>query len=226
MSTTEARRGQFITFEGIDGSGKTTQMHLAAARLREAGRQVLETYEPGGTPIGSQVRRILLDAANQDLCPTAELLLYFACRAQNVEQWILPALREGRVVLSDRFTDSTLVYQGVGRRLGKDVVLALDRIACRGLQPDLTLLIDIGLETSLARAKARNRTRFEEDQSFAETRMDDQEADFHRRVRQAYAELAAAEPGRVVVIDGGRDVETVAKSVWEAVESRLKRPHV
>ncbi len=226
MSTTEAGRGLFITFEGIDGSGKTTQMRMLAARLREAGRQVLETYEPGGTPIGAQVRRILLDATNQDLCPTSELLLYFASRAQNVDERILPALREGRVVLSDRFTDSTLVYQGVGRGLGKDVVLALDRIACRGLRPDLTLLIDIDLETSLGRAQARNRSLAENDHSFAETRMDDQEAGFHRRVRQAYIELAAAEPARIVVIDGRRDAETVAKSVWEAAEARLKRQRV
>jgi dTMP kinase len=226
MSTTEPHRGLFITFEGIDGSGKTTQMRLLAARLREAGHEVLETYEPGGTPIGTQVRRILLDAANQDLCPTAELLLYFACRAQNVEQWILPALREGQVVLSDRFTDSTLVYQGVGRRLGRDVVLALDRIACHGLQPDLTLLIDIDLETSLARAQARNRTLLDQDQSFAETRMDDQEVAFHRRVREAYAELAAAEPQRIVVMDGRRDVATLAKALWDVVAVRLKRLHV
>lgn len=226
MSTTEPYRGLFVTFEGIDGSGKTTQMRLLAEHLRDAGHEVLQTYEPGGTPIGTQVRRILLDAANQDLCPTAELLLYFACRAQNVEQWILPALRDGKVVLSDRFTDSTLVYQGVGRRLGRDVVLALDGIACRGLQPDLTLLVDIDLETSLARAQARNRTLLDQDQSFAETRMDDQEVDFHSRVRQAYAELAAAEPQRIVVIDGRRDVESVAKAVWDAVVVRLKRLHV
>ena len=223
---TEPHRGLFLTFEGIDGSGKTTQMHMLAARLREAGHEVLETYEPGGTPIGTQVRRILLDAANQELCATSELLLYFACRAQNVEQWILPALREGHIVLSDRFTDSTLVYQGVGRRLGRDVVLALDRIACQGLRPDLTLLVDIDLETSLARARARNRTLQEEDEGFAETRMDDQEIDFHQRVRQAYAELAANEPRRFAVIDGRRDVETVAKAVWEAVAVRLKRLHV
>ena len=222
----EPHRGLFLTFEGIYGSGKTTQMHMLAARLREAGHEVLETYEPGGTPIGTQVRRILLDAANQELCATSELLLYFACRAQNIEQWILPALREGDIVLSDRFTDSTLVYQGVGRRLGRDVVLALDGIACHGLKPDLTLLIDIDLQTSLARAQARNRTLQEEDEDFAETRMDDQEIDFHERVRQADAELAADEPRRFAVIDGRRDVETVAKAVWETVAVRLKKLHV
>ncbi|MCC7174680.1 MAG: dTMP kinase [Bryobacterales bacterium] len=223
---TETRRGLFITFEGIDGSGKTTQMHRLAARLREAGHEVLETYEPGGTPIGVQVRRILLDAANQELCATSELLLYFACRAQNVVQSILPALREGKIVLSDRFTDSTLVYQGVGRGLGTEVVLALDRICCQGLRPDLTLLVDIDLETSLARAHARNRTLRQADHAFSETRMDDQAADFHQRVRKAYLELAAGEPQRVTVVDGRGDVASVEQAVWNAVAVRLGKLHV
>jgi dTMP kinase len=225
MSTTERRRGSFITFEGMDGCGKTTQMTLLARKLREAGYGVLETYEPGGTPIGLQVRRILLDAANQELCPTAELLLYFACRAQNVEQSILPALGDGKIVLSDRFTDSTLAYQGVGRGLGKEVVLALDSIACRGLVPDLTVLIDIDLETSLSRAHSRNRE-LSGKSAFAETRMDDQAVEFHRRVHEAYAELAAGEPHRFKVIDGRRDVQEVFKDVWSAVAQRIGSPHV
>jgi dTMP kinase len=225
MSTTESHRGLFLTFEGLDGSGKTTQMRLLAERLRQAGHEVLESYEPGGTRIGAQVRRILLDSANQELCPTAELLLYFACRAQNVEQWILPALREGKIVLSDRFTDSTLVYQGVGRGLGRDVVLALDRIACRGLVPDLTVLIDIDLDTTLARARMRNQA-VQESGGFRETRMDDQEVEFHRRVREAYAQLAASEPQRFTVIDGRADIGTVAGAVWDAVKGRLARLHV
>ncbi len=149
---TEQRRGRFITFEGLDGAGKSTQMELLARRLRESGRNVLVTAEPGGTPIGEQIRRILLDRANAGLSPVAELLLYFASRAQNVEEAILPALEQGRIVLSDRFTDSTLVYQGFGRGLGEEAVKALERIACRGLQPDLTIYLDIDLETSLARA--------------------------------------------------------------------------
>src|SRR4051812_38748009 len=117
MSTTR-RRGRFITFEGLDGSGKSTQIRMLAARLRDDGHAVLESAEPGGTPIGLQIRRVLLDSSNRDLCPTAEMLLMFAARAQNVDQWILPALREGQIVLSDRFTDSTLAYQGVARGLG------------------------------------------------------------------------------------------------------------
>src|SRR6266478_46620 len=150
------KRGLFLTFEGPEGSGKSTQLHLLGKRLRGARYDVLETAEPGGTPIGLQIRRVLLDAKNQELCPTAELLLMFAARAQNVEQAILPALATGHVVLSDRFTDSTLVYQGAARGLGAELVYEVDRIACRGLVPDLTLVIDVDIETGLARAHRRN----------------------------------------------------------------------
>jgi dTMP kinase len=209
-------RGLFITFEGMDGSGKSTQMRRLAERLRACGQVVLESAEPGGTRIGTQIRRILLDSANQELRPTAEMLLYFACRAQNVDETILPALAEGRVVLSDRFTDSTLAYQGCGRGLGAQTVLALDRIACRGLVPDLTLLIDIDAETSLARAHARNASA-----PLGETRMDEQSLDFHRKVYEAYHALAAREPQRFRVIDGRTDWDTMAEAIWKAVE-----PHV
>lgn len=208
-----SKRSLFLTFEGMDGSGKTTQMRLLAGRLRREGRAVLESAEPGGTPIGMQVRRVLLDSANDELRPTAELLLYFACRAQNVEQWILPALAEGKIVLSDRFTDSTLVYQGCGRGLGAETVLALDRIACRGLVPDVTLLIDIDAETSLARAHARNATAQD-----AETRMDEQSIEFHRSVYEAYHALALREQHRVRIIDGRADREAMAREIWGIVE--------
>jgi dTMP kinase len=207
------KRGLFLTFEGMDGSGKTTQMRLLAERLRREGRAVLESAEPGGTPIGMQVRRVLLDSANQELCPTAELLLYFACRAQNVDQWIQPALAEGKIVLSDRFTDSTLVYQGCGRGLGSETVMALDRIACRGLVPDVTLLIDIDAETSLARAYARNATARD-----TETRMDEQSVEFHRKVYEAYHALAAHEPHRFRIVDGRADREAMAREIWDIVE--------
>ncbi|HUS08382.1 MAG TPA: dTMP kinase, partial [Bryobacteraceae bacterium] len=212
MSTTE-RRGRFITFEGGDGSGKTTQMRLLARRLRAMGFEVLETAEPGGTPIGMQIRRILLDSANQELCPTAELLLYFAARAQNVEEWIKPALDRGAVVLSDRFTDSTLAYQGAGRGLGHSVVMALHLVACGGLNPDRTICIDIDVETSLARAHARNLAVADKD----EKRMDEQATDFHRRVRQSYRELANEFPERIRMIDGNAHPELVSTRVWDAV---------
>ena len=204
--------GLFITFEGMDGSGKTTQMHRLAARLRALGRIVLETAEPGGTPIGTKIRRILLDAANQELSPTTEVLLYFASRSQNVDEWIASALNRGEIVLADRFTDSSLVYQGCGRNLGVDTILELERIACRGLKPRLTLLVDIDAETSLARARARNLA-----QPHCETRMDDQSLEFHRKVYEAYHALAAREPGRVKLVDGRADVDAIERQVWSIV---------
>jgi dTMP kinase len=209
-------RGRFITFEGMDGSGKTTQMRRLAERLRGMGRVVVETVEPGGPPIAMKIRRILLDAANQELSPVTEVLLYFASRAQNVDQWIAPALSRGEIVLSDRFTDSSLVYQGFGRGLGAETVAALEAIACRGLKPDLTLLVDIDAETSLARARARNAA-----EPHCETRMDDQSIDFHRAVHAAYHALAAREPGRVRIVDGRADIDAIEREVWSIVASVL-----
>jgi len=210
------QRGVFITFEGMDGSGKTTQMHRLAARLRAMGRIVLETAEPGGTPIGMKIRRILLDPANQELSPMAELLLYFASRAQNVDEWIRPALERSEVVLADRFTDSSLVYQGCGRGLGAENVMSLDRIACRGLQPDLTLLVDIDAETSLARARTRNAA-----EAHGETRMDEQSLAFHRKVYEAYHALATREPGRVKLVNGCADMDSIEREIWGIVSKHV-----
>ena len=209
-------RGLFISFEGLDGSGKTTQMRRLAKRLRARGHVVLETVEPGGTEIGGKIRQVLLDAANQELSPIAELLLYFASRAQNVDERIGPALRRGEIVLADRFTDSTLVYQGCGRGLGAETVLALDRVACRGLKPDLTLLVDIDVETSLARARARNTA-----QPAGETRMDEQSLEFHCKVYEAYQALAAGEPERIRRIDGRAAIEEIELAIWDVVSAHV-----
>jgi dTMP kinase len=209
-------KGVFITFEGMDGSGKTTQMQRLAARLRAMGRNVIETAEPGGPPIGVKIRRILLDSANQELSPATEVLLYFASRAQNVDEWILPALERGDVVLSDRFTDSSTVYQGCGRGLGLETIEALDRVACRGLKPDLTLLVDIDAETSLARAHARNAA-----EPNPETRMDEQSIDFHRKVYDAYHALAAREPGRVKIVDGRAGIDAIEREIWKIVSAHV-----
>jgi len=206
------QRGWFITFEGIDGCGKTTQFRLLAQWLRDHGKDVVETVEPGGTAIGQQIRRILLDPASAGIQPRAELLLYFASRAQNVDQVIQPALDAGRIVLCDRFTDSTLAYQGCGRGLDREVVRDLDRIACRGLKPDVTFLIDIDLETSLMRARRRN-----ERVGPAESRIDEESAAFHERVRQGYLALAKAEPERIVVIDGAAGISEVSQRIREAL---------
>lgn len=210
MSTT--KRGLFITFEGPEGSGKSTQLRRLAARLRSEGSTVLETAEPGGTAIGMQIRRVLLDAKNHELRPTTELLLMFAARAQNVDELILPALSRGEIVLCDRFTDSSLVYQGAARGLGAEVVYEVDRIACRGLVPDLTIVVDIATELGLERARARNQNTQD-----VETRLDEQAIEFHRKVRDAYLQLAADEPGRVKLIDGAGTQEGVEKEVWGVV---------
>ena len=209
-------RGRFITFEGIDGSGKTTQMRLLGERLRAGGRTVLETVEPGGTEVGRQIRRILLDSANQDLRPTAELLLYFASRAQNVEECIRPALAAGKIVLCDRFTDSTLAYQGYARGLGGEAVLTLDRIACQGLTPDLTLLIDVDIETGRARMQSRNL--FE---AAVETRLDDESNAFHQKVRDAYLTIARQHADRFRIIDGRGAPEDVALRVWKEAAAHV-----
>ncbi len=209
-------RGKFITFEGMDGCGKTTQLRLLASALRGAGREVVETVEPGGTDIGQQIRRILLDPANAAIHAHTELLLYFASRAQNVAQVIRPALDAGQIVLCDRFTDSTLVYQGCGRGLDAATVLQLDAIACQGLRPDVTVLIDIDLETSLARAKKRN-ARIGQ----SESRIDDESAAFHDAVRRGYLALAANEPERFLVIDGRTDVGGVYARIQEALATRV-----
>ncbi len=202
-------RGRFITFEGPEGSGKSTQLKLLVERLRATGRDVVETQEPGGTAIGRQIRGILLDPASTALRPTAELLLMFASRAQNVDEVILPALAAGKIVLCDRFTDSTLAYQGAGRGLGADVVYDLDRIACRGLIPHLTLLIDIDTETGLARAE--------------QTRMEEQPVAFHRTVRDTFRQLATDESRRIHLIDGARDRDAVSADVWTSVEALLAK---
>jgi dTMP kinase len=220
MSTTKGSateglpiRGRFITFEGGDGCGKTTQMRLLTERLQAEGVEVVLSVEPGGTAIGRQIRAILLDSKNTNLSARAELLLYFASRAQAAEEVILPALARGATVLSDRFTDSTLAYQGVGRGLGVDTVMAVHQIACPGLWPDLTICIDIDLETSLQRARSRN----DRSPGPDERRIDEETVDFHERVRSYYLQLAAQDPQRVKMVDGRASIQAVAERVWQAV---------
>jgi dTMP kinase len=207
-------KGLFVTFEGIDGCGKTTQLALLSERLRDAGREVVETVEPGGTGAGRAIRAILLDPRHDALSARTELLLYFASRAQNVSQVISPALKRGAVVLCDRFTDSTVVYQGAGRGLDEATILELHRIACGDIFPDLTILLDIDAETSLARARWRNL-----ETGSAETRMDDEDGAFFERVRAGYLRLASAEPKRIRVVDARGTVDVVAENIWREVNS-------
>lgn len=203
-------RGLFLSFEGIDGCGKTTQLALLAERLRNAGRDVVETVEPGGTAAGRAIRAILLDPRHESLNARTELLLYFASRAQNVAEVITPALDRGAVVLCDRFTDSTIVYQGAGRGLDAATIVELHRISCGAIFPDVTVLLDVDEETSLARARQRNVSTGSE-----ETRMDDEDSAFFGRVREGYLRLAAAEPRRIRVIDARDPVPVVAQHVWD-----------
>jgi dTMP kinase len=207
-------RGLFISFEGSDGSGKSTQLKLLAERLRREGHTVVENVEPGGTPIGQQIRRILLDRANDEMAPMAELLLMFASRAQAVAQSILPALRRGEIVLSDRFTDSSLAYQGEARGIGFDLVRALHELSLGALMPDLTVCIEIDLDTSLARAHGRNQSAGTPSE---ETRLDEQSMAFHRRVREGYRKIASEEPQRFKIVDGWEAPEIVAERVWQLV---------
>lgn len=207
-------KGLFISFEGPDGSGKSTQARMLAERLRSHGRDVLESVEPGGTPIGQQIRRILLDPANQELTAVSELLLMFAARAQNVEQWILPALAQGKIVISDRFTDSSIAYQGAGRGLGWETVLEVDRIACHGLVPDLTICVDIDTAVGLARAQSRGGL---------ETRLEEQAIEFHKRAREAYHELARQQPRRFRLIDGSGTPEAIAEKVLHEFDALVAR---
>lgn len=216
MSTTE--RGVLISFEGNEGSGKSTQLKLLAARLRAENFQVVENTEPGGTAIGRQIRHILLDPASGEIAPMAELLLMFASRAQAAATVVVPALESGSVVLTDRFTDSSLVYQGSARRLGFEKVRELHRLTLGSLMPHLTVCIEIDLETSLARARSRNSGR---DSGSNETRFDEQSLAFHRQVREAYHCIAREEPGRFRIVDGSGAPEDVAERVWE-----LARPVV
>ena len=211
------RRGLFITFEGAEGSGKTTQFRLLIDGARAAGHTVVETAEPGGTPIGRQIRKILLDPANQELSATTEILLYFAARAQNVDELVNPTLARGAIVVSDRWTDSSWAYQGVGRKLGVALVEQLDAIACRGLTPDLTIYLDIDLETGLRRARSRNlKTQLNE------SRLDDETMEFHTTVRNAYLELVKRYPARFRVLNARGTKEQIAKEIWDLVNGFIE----
>lgn len=213
------RPGLFISFEGTEGSGKTTQMRLLVARLRSAGHDVVENQEPGSTAIGTQLRHILLDPAHQEMAPMTELLLMFASRAQAAAEIIEPALERGAIVVTDRFTDSTLAYQGEARELGFDVALAAHRIALDSLKPDLTICISLDVEAGLARARSRNE---QQPALAAQDRMDGQSLDFHRRVEAGYRKIAALEPERFYMVDGAGEPGEVAERVWALVQPRVQ----
>lgn len=212
------KTGKLITFEGIDGSGKTTQLQRLGTFLREAGYDVLTTREPGGTPLGRQIRQALLDGESGSVDPLAELLLYAADRAQHVRQLIRPALLAGRIVLCDRFCDATVAYQGYGRGFPIDLIIQLNQLATDGLTPDLTLFYDLPVEEGLARTRGRQTAGAPGRENQAD-RLDREPLDFHRRVREGYhflvnsaavrAELPDVELSRFRVVPAGGSIEEV-----------------
>jgi dTMP kinase len=213
-------RGVFITLEGLDGSGKTTQIKRLASWLNRRGVEPVLLRQPGGTATGDRIRAILLDSRSTPLDPMTEMALMFADRAQAIAEVIQPALDAGKIVVCDRFTDSTEAYQGGGRQLGSEVVLDLHRLICGGLQPDVTLLLLPGFEASLARARHRN-TRIEAETGRDESRFETEKDAFFRRVWEKYRKIAAREPERVVLIEGDLAIDEVHEQIVEAVAERL-----
>ncbi|GAB6125188.1 dTMP kinase [Humidesulfovibrio idahonensis] len=208
----------FITFEGIEGTGKSTQIALLKARLEALGRRVHLTCEPGGSRIGAELRRVLLSLENRDLCPRAELFLYLADRAQHVAQVIRPALANGEIVLCDRFADSTVAYQAYGRGLDAELLHGLNTLAVDGLWPDLTILLDIDPAVGLTRAVNRNKA---EGKTVAEGRFEAESLAFHTSVREGYKALALRFPERIKLVDASGGVDEIAAAVRAQVESRL-----
>lgn len=212
-------RGKFITFEGLDGVGKSTQLEKLAAHLRKGGLEVVTTREPGGTAIGEKLRAVLLNSRTGGLSPLAELGLMFADRAQHVDELILPALAKGQWVLSDRFTDSSEAYQGGGRKLGKAIVLQLHKTLCHNLQPDLTILMLSDPAHSIARARRRNIEQSKRSNG-DENRFEKENRAFYKRVLDSYLAIAEREK-RVVKVDAREPIEKVHRKIVESVEERF-----
>ena len=212
------RRGIFITLEGIDGTGKSTQVRLLAKHLRGRGYRVVATREPGGTRVGEQVRGILLASRTGKLAPLAELALMYAARAQHLERVVLPALARGKVVVSDRFNDASFAYQGCGRKLGVAAVWAFDQAVCGPTQPDLTIVLDLSPRASLKRAKGRELRR-----NSVRGRFEAEGLRFHERVRAGYLFIAREDPRRVKVVRADRPVAEVQAEIRSIVANFLAR---
>jgi dTMP kinase len=214
--------GIFITFEGLDGAGKTTQLRRLASTLLAEGHQVVTLRQPGGTPLGDRIRALLLDSRIEaefgDIAPSAEMALMFADRAQSLHQVILPALSRGDVVLCDRYTDSSEAYQGAGRNLGVERVLAMHRAACDNIQPELTILLLPPLEASLKRARRRNSRQDGPD----ENRFEREGDDFYRRVYDQYRAIAERDRQRVFLLDQPGSIDEIASQILTVVRERLQ----
>ncbi len=202
--------GIFVSFEGIEGSGKSTQARLLGEYLRGKGREVVTTEEPGGTEIGRAIRAVLLDVRNKAMDSMTELLLYNASRAQHLRDVIIPSLDRGMVVITDRFSDSTLAYQGYGRGIEHSIIRTIDRIATNGIMPDITILLDIDVETGLRRNIGVGK----------DDRFEQEDIDFHRKVRAGYLDIAGMQPDRIFIIDAANTVEAIHKQIIEVIERR------
>jgi dTMP kinase len=211
----------FITFEGIEGCGKTTQIRMAGDHLRKRQIPVLVTEEPGGAPLGKHIRKLLLNQGDCRIDAKAELLLFAAARAQHVQEVILPALATGRVVLCDRFSDATLAYQGFGRGLSLEFIKSLNEFSAAPLKPDLTLLFDLPVEVGLGRAIDRIA---HIQGAPREDRFEQEDRAFHQKIRIGYLSLARNEPGRIRMIDASRDVQTISQEVCAMIWTAIKQP--
>jgi dTMP kinase len=208
----------FITFEGIEGCGKTTQIKRLAGRLEERGVKLISTLEPGGTRIGQDIRKVLLDSKNSHLAPLAELILYAADRAQHIEEVIKPALDQGKWVLCDRFFDATVAYQGAGRGLDMSLIKTLNDLVTKGIRPDLTLLLDCPPETGIERAVKRININGEAGQD----RFEREKMEFHKRVREGYLEIARREQRRFAIIDATLSEDRVEEEIFRVVSPFIK----
>ncbi len=208
-------RGLFFTFEGVEGSGKTTQIRRLSATLRQAGQRVVETREPGGTSLGDAIRAMLLATRNAEMVAETELFLYLASRAQLCREWIAPALHGGAIVISDRFADATVAYQGYGRGLDLKLIATANRVATGGLRPDLTVLLDLDPREGLRRVWERGQPPLPEPSL---DRLEAEALDFHDRVRKGYLDLAREEPQRFQTIDATQPEGTIAAEIWARVE--------
>jgi dTMP kinase len=217
-------RGYFITFEGLDGSGKTTQLRRLAAWLESEGHKVVTLRQPGGTALGDRIRSILLDSRSEatlgPIAPLAEMALMFADRAQAIHEIILPALADGAIVLCDRYTDSSEAYQGAGRELGSERILAMHRAVCDDLQPDLTLLLLPSLSSSLHRARRRNQRNVQQ-KGNDENRFERENDDFYRRIYHAYETIAVRDSARVTAIRDDAGIDRIAERIRDIVSARV-----
>jgi dTMP kinase len=215
------RRGRFLSFEGLDGCGKTTQLNLLTGFLEQRGIEVVTAREPGGTAVGERIRALLLDSRTQGLSPIAELGLMFSSRAQLIAEFIEPSLAAGKWVICDRYSDSSVAYQGGGRGLGIDKVLAVHQALCGSLWPELTVLMDAGIAPSVERARRRNEESTQIEGHSDENRFEQENREFFERVHEAYMAIARREPERVLVIDARHSIREVHAAIRTAVTRRF-----